>query len=58
MADECTDVANKEQFTINIRWIDDGMKDHEEFIGLYCVDSIDANSLIRAIKDCLLRLGL
>ena len=58
MADECTDIANKEQFTINIRWVDEKMKDHEEFIGLYCVDSIDANSLVRAIKDCLLRLGL
>ena len=23
MADECTDVANKEQFTICIRWVDD-----------------------------------
>ena len=58
MADECTDVSNKEQFTINLRWVKEDLTDHEEFIGLYCVDNIDANSLVRAIKDCLLRLGL
>ena len=58
MADECTDIANKEQFTICLRWIDKNLDDHESFIGLYQVDSIDANSLVRAIKDTLIRLNL
>ena len=30
MADECTDVANKEQFTICIRWVGEDMQDHED----------------------------
>lgn len=55
MADECTDVTNKEQFTINIRWVDEEIK---KIMGLYCVDSIDANSLVKTIKDYLLQLGL
>ena len=38
MADECTDVANKEQFTICIRWVGDDPQDHEDFIGMYQVD--------------------
>ena len=42
MADECTDIANKEQFTICLRWVGRGLENHEDFIGLYQVDSIIA----------------
>ena len=58
MADECTDIANKEQLTICMRWVDDSLVDHEEFIGLYQVDKIDATTLAGTIKDTLLRMGL
>ena len=58
MADECTDCSNKEQFTINIRWIDQNLKEHEDFIGLYQVDSITADCLLSSIKDVLLRMNL
>ena len=34
MADECSDVSNKEQFTIIIRWVGQDLRDHEDFIGL------------------------
>ena len=30
MADECTDVANKEQLTICIRWVGEDLRDHED----------------------------
>ena len=58
MADEYTDVSNKEQFTICIRWVDEKLVDHEDMIGLYNVDAIDANCLVAAIRDVLLRTGL
>ena len=58
MADECTDVANKEQFTICIRWVDDSLTDHEDVIGLYNVGTIDANCLAATIRDVLLRMSL
>ena len=58
MADVCTDIANKEQFTICMRWVDNSLLDHEDFIGLYQVDSIDAATLTDAIKDTLLRMGV
>ena len=58
MADECSDVANKEQFTICIRWVDQDLQDHEDFIGLYEVESISADCLTQAIKDTLLQVGL
>ena len=55
MADECTDIANKEQFTICMRWVDDSLVHHKDFIGLYQVDKIDAAG---TIKDTLLRMGI
>ncbi len=54
MADECTDTANKEQFTIVIRWVSKDLQDHEDFIGLYEVENITADSLVHTIKDVLL----
>ena len=54
LSDECKDCSNKEQFTVNIRWIDEELKDHESLICLYQVDSIDAVSLLASIKDVLL----
>ena len=57
MADECTDKSNKEQLTIYMRLVGD-LRDHEDFIGLYEVDGINANSLVHAIRDTLLRMGL
>ena len=52
MADECTDVSNKEQFTICIRWVDEKLVDHEDMIGMYNVDAIDANCLVSALRMC------
>ena len=43
MAHECTDIVNKEQFTICLRWVGKCLEDHEDFIGLYQVDSITAD---------------
>jgi len=39
MCDECTDVSNKEQLTICLRWVDENLKDHENFVGLYQVNN-------------------
>ena len=58
MADKCTDVVNKEQFTICIRWVGQDLQDHKDFIGLYEVSSINADCLTEAIKDTLLQIGV
>ena len=58
MIDETTDVSNREQATVVIRWVSEDFKVHEEFVGLYHVDSIDSASLVSVIKDVLLRLNL
>ena len=58
MADECTDIANKEQFVVCIRWVDETLTNHEDVIGVYNVDTIDARTLTSAIHDVLLRMSL
>ena len=51
MADEVTDSSNREQLIICSRWVDNQLTAHEEFIGLYSVDKIDAVTLVHIIKD-------
>ena len=55
MVDETTDVANKEQLTFVIRWVDESLDVHEEFLGLYNLSSTTADSIVAFIKDILLR---
>ena len=56
MADETTDMSNREQVVLCIRWVT--VEVHEDFIGLYVVEAIDAKTLILVIKDVLQRLNL
>lgn len=58
MADETTDVSNREQCVLVLRHVDDDLVAHEKFIGLYKVDSIDSDTLTKTIEDCLLRMNL
>ena len=58
MIDETTDVSNQEQVTIVIWRVDVDLEVYEEFIGLYQVASIGADSLTAVIKDTMIRLNL
>ena len=58
MADETTDISNREQFVLVLRHVDEKLVAHEEYIGLYKVASIDSDSLTKTIEDCLLRMNL
>lgn len=58
MADECTNVSNKEQFTICLRWVDENLVDHEDVLRLYNVGTIEAENLVKAILDVVCRAGL
>lgn len=58
MADETADVSNREQVVICIRWVSDNFAVHEEFIGMYVVDKIDAKTLVTTIKDVMCRLNI
>ena len=55
MVDETTDVSNQEQVVLCIRWVSSDFEVHEEFMGLYSVESTRADTLISVIKDVFLR---
>ena len=48
MEDETTDASNREQVTLIIRQVTGDLQEHEEFLGLYNVPSIDASALTSA----------
>ena len=58
ICDEYTDISNKEQLTICIRWVDDSLVAHEDFIGFIKIPNISAETIVKAIKDALAKLGL
>ena len=55
MLDETTDASNKEQLTVVMRWIDENFDVFEEFLGMYNLQSTNAESIVRAITDALIR---
>ena len=58
ICDEYTDVSNKEQLTICIRWVDKELEAHEDFLRFFNVLDIGAETIVSAIKDVLLKLQL
>ena len=53
MSDETTDISNKEQMTVIVRWVTADFEVCEEFVGLYTVPSIDSNTIFTKIMDTL-----
>ena len=58
MADEVTNCSNKEQRVICFRWVDKGFDIHEDFIGIYNVDKIKADTLVTVVKGVLIKLNI
>lgn len=55
MVDEMADVSNKEQLTLVIRRIDENLDVFEEFLGMYSLLTTNAQSIVTAVSDALLR---
>ena len=58
MCDECTDSSNREQLSVCIRWIKSELEPQEDFIGLYKMDNVCANDIVKALKETLGRMKL
>ena len=58
MVDETTDCSTVEQCVVVIRWVDDTLQPHEDFIGFYAIPVANADTIVKVIHDCLLRIGL
>ena len=57
-SDEVTDSSNKEQVIVCLRSVDSKFEPHEDFIGLHFVDDITAMTIVRVLKDTILRMNL
>ena len=55
MVDETTDKSNKEQLTLVVRWITEDFVVSEEFLGMYYLSTINAQSIVDARKDAFVR---
>ena len=55
MVDETTNKSNNEQLTLVIRWVNNDFTVAEDFLGLYNLSAIDAQSIMQAMKDVFLR---
>ena len=58
MIDETTDISNKEQVVVCLRWVDKALEAHEEFIGLHQVESTASTVLVGVIHDVLTRMNV
>ena len=55
MADEYTDISNKELLSMCFQWIED-LRIHEDFVGYYEIPDIKRDTIVTAIKDFLIRM--
>jgi hypothetical protein len=58
MVDETTDASTQEQVVVVLRWVDEDLEPHEDFIGLHIIASTDADSIVAIIRDVLFRMNL
>ena len=58
MCDEATDVKNVSKLAVRLRWVDDELEAHDEFISLKNMPNTDADSIVWKLKDVLLQMHL
>ena len=56
MRDETADISNKEQLVLCIRWVDDNLQVHKDFIGIHKIPNTTADEIIEVIKVINLKL--
>ena len=55
IADEATDVANREQLNLSLRWVDDEYEVCEDPLGVFVLPNTTADTITSVIKDLLIR---
>ena len=58
LADEVTDVSNREQLSLVIRFVDSDGNIHEEFLGFHNLQRITGEAIANSILDTLLQWNL
>ena len=52
IADEASDVSNKEQLSVCIRWVDDKFSVYEDPLELINLSKTDVATITNALRDC------
>ncbi|CAH2276926.1 Hypothetical predicted protein, partial [Pelobates cultripes] len=58
IVDGTQDISGQEQESFCIRYVDEDLYPHEDFIGLYQVDETSGSAIPQIVKDALCRNGL
>jgi len=58
ICDEVTDQCRQHQLGISVRWVDTNFDVHEDFVELCLIPAGDAETIVKLIKDSLLRFRL
>lgn len=58
IADEATDVSNREQLKLSIRWVNDNYEVSEDPVRLFALPNTTANTITEVIKYLLIRCNL
>ena len=58
MAGESSDVSHKEQVVVCIRWVDDELIAHEEFVGIKPVERTTAEDIVLVLTETLTEMHL
>ena len=53
LCDEYTDVSNKQQLSMCVRWIGDSLNPHEDFLGFYELPNIASDTVVNASRNSL-----
>ena len=53
IGDEATDVVNREQLNLSIRWVNDDYEVNEDPVGLFSVPDTTSNTLTKVIQGML-----
>ena len=58
IANEGTDVSNKEQLSFCLRSVDENLNAFEDFTGFYQLENTKSHTIVHVIKDILIRMNL
>ena len=56
IGDETADISNKVQLVLRIRWVDDDIQFHEDFIGIHKIPNTTTDEIVKVIKVIYLKL--
>ena len=50
MGDKTADISNKEQLVLRIRWVNDDLQVHKDFVGIHKLTNTTADKTVKVIK--------